>query len=32
VRELEFNVEGEVKEDREYLLNYDRPKHKIYPI
>ena len=31
-RDLEFNVEGEVKEDREHLLNYDRPNHKIYPI
>lgn len=31
-RDIEFNMEGQVKEEKKHLLNYERPNYKIYPI
>ena len=32
VKEIEFDLEGVVKEERKHLLNYQRPSNKIYPV
>jgi hypothetical protein len=30
--ELEFDAEGQIRQEREHLLNYERPNAKIYPV
>ena len=30
--ELEFDENGDIKEDRKHLLDYERPNHPIYPV